>query len=127
MKCLPAADLFNRCEQQLFNCSIVSSSATYLPALEKLLLDLTAYGCAEGVFYCLALQQSDHVVVRFFEAGCFKGLMKNRYLPHMSATAGIDVGKFVLMKLFTSSDVNERAKALCDRRQSISSSRRTGK
>jgi hypothetical protein len=126
LKCLAAAELFYHSDQQLFSCSIVSSSETYLPALEKLLLDLTAYDCTEGVFYCMALQHADYVVVRYHEAGNCKGFMKSQYMQLMSSASAIDASKFLLMMLYTSSDVKERAKSLSDRCQSISSTRLTG-
>lgn len=126
LNCEQAAGLFHDSEQQLFDCCVVSSSTTFLPSLEKLLLDLTAYGCVDGIFYCLALQLSDHIVVRFHEAGCFQGMMKSKYLSHMSTTTGSSTSQFLMMQLYTSEDVTERIDSLKDRRRSIVSARHTG-
>jgi hypothetical protein len=82
-------NIFYETEKHLFHSGIVSSSTTCLPSLEKLLLDLTSYGCTDSVFYCLTLRHWDHIEVRFHETGCFQDLTEDKYLLHMSATSGI--------------------------------------
>lgn len=126
LNCAEAAKLYHSSEQQLFDCGIVSSANTSLPAMEKMLLDMTAYGCTDGVFYCLALQHNDKIVVRFLESGCFRGLMKYKYISHLSSVAGLDFSRIFTMRLYSSQDISERTKILQERRQSLASSRRTG-
>jgi hypothetical protein len=95
--------------------------------MEKLLLDMTACGCTDGIFYCLALQHSNQTVVRYFESGCFSGIMKDKYQHRMSSTAGIELANIFLMQLYTLEDIIQCTESLADRHRSIVRSRRAGK
>jgi hypothetical protein len=128
LNCREAAKLYRFTEQQLFEYGIVSTSDTSLPSLKRLLLDLSAYECCDGLFYCLAVQYGQQTVVRYQEGGCYCGFMNSHYLQHISSTSGIDMSDILLMPNFTPEDVSERKKFVNERRARLStaSSRHSG-
>lgn len=127
LNCVQAAKVFHNFEKELFESAVVGSSNTALPAMEKLLLDMVAYECTDGVFYCLALKHGDEVVVRFFEAGCYLGLMTHTYMQHIATTAGLPTSDILLMPTFTAQDVMDRRKFIANRRQSYAANNHYGR
>jgi hypothetical protein len=66
-------------EHELLTHGLVAPECTALLRLERVLLDLAAYTLmSKGVLYAFALKNKAESVVRFFEAGCFRGFMHTK-------------------------------------------------
>jgi len=125
--CGPAANIIFSLDEEMCAAGFISQKNATLLALEKALMELAAYNVTEGIFYALTVQHSPdhHTIVRYIENGCYSGFMDQRFQEHL-LSANPDINKDILCmsKMYTRTDIAERAVKLEERRQSISEHRR---
>ncbi|XP_046355035.1 uncharacterized protein LOC124134322 isoform X2 [Haliotis rufescens] len=94
-------------DSDLFNSGFVSTTHRQLPEMERKVLDLAAAtDVVQGVFYSIAFTQGSQMFVRYFESGCFSGIM-----PSMSSVlqeSDSTVTQLFPYRIFTKQDLDKK-------------------
>jgi len=100
----------------------MAADSVALPSLEKMLLDMIAYNCTEGVFYALTVQNEGHIISRFIESGRYCGVMKGFYCNRLSTMCGVNASEINALSIYSNCDIIARSESLNLRRKSIARS-----
>ena len=109
-------------EEELFSVGIIAADNVVLPSLEKMLLDMIAYNCTEGLFYALTVQHEGRIISRFIESGRYYGAMKAFYCNRVSRMCGVTASEIYALNIYSNSDIIARSESLNLRRESIARS-----
>jgi hypothetical protein len=101
----------------------MAADSVALPSLEKMLLDMIAYNCTEGVFYAVTVQHEGHIISRYIESGRYSGAMKRFYGNRLSTMCGVNTSEINALSIYSNSDMIARSESLNLRRESIARSR----
>jgi hypothetical protein len=78
-KCLPGVRLLAQHEDDLVATRVVGSDVTFLPDLERALLDLARSNACYGLMCVTLYNHGDFKLARVIEHGCLMGMLLDSY------------------------------------------------